>query len=378
MVKRHCAASHRHGNHTHTTLTAVPDAAVSPFVSVAPFAEDFAQGQGGSHRQNTLSASTGSKGRVKSTATASTSTVSKNSKSSDSGSATSTSDFQLSQSYTGSTFLDGWTFFTGPDPTHGSVQFLDASAAKSAGLAKVTNGNVILAVDHTTNVGSTRKSVRITSTKTFNQGDLLLGDFLHAPVGCSVWPAFWTVGSNWPDNGEIDILEGVNLQTTNQMTLHTSSGCTLGQPMQATGKVVGTNCDASVNGNAGCGVSDPRTSSYGKGFNSGNGGVFATLWDNTGIKIWFFPRTSIPSDITSGSPDPRGWNEPVAFWDTKGCDTNSHFGPQNIVFDITLNGDWAGAVLSQDGCSGSVSQGSDFTQAYFEIQYVKVFTGPKS
>jgi len=52
-------------------------------------------------------------------------------------------------------------------------------------------------------------SVRIMSTKTFHHG-LVIADFDLMPVGCSVWPSFWSVGPRWPNGGEIDIVEGVN------------------------------------------------------------------------------------------------------------------------------------------------------------------------
>ena len=43
------------------------------------------------------------------------------------------------------------------------------------------------------------------------------------PTGCGTWPAFWANGPNWPAGGEIDILEGVNGFTQNQVSLRSSS-----------------------------------------------------------------------------------------------------------------------------------------------------------
>lgn len=51
------------------------------------------------------------------------------------------------------------------------------------------------------------------------------------------------------------------------------------------GKVLGDNCDANLNYNAGCGIKDEDERSYGFGLATVGGGVFATLWDDNGIKI---------------------------------------------------------------------------------------------
>ena len=51
--------------------------------------------------------------------------------------------------------------------------------------------------------------MRISSQKSYNQG-LFIADIYAMPHGCSLWPAWWSVGPNWPNGGEIDILEGAS------------------------------------------------------------------------------------------------------------------------------------------------------------------------
>lgn len=143
----------------------------------------------------------------------------------------------------------------------------------------------------------------------------------------------WMVGPNWPDGGEIDIIEGVNSQTSNDMTLHTNSGCSITNTGNFSGSIATSNCDVDASGqsaNAGCQITSGDSSTYGTGFNSNGGGVYATEWNSDAITIWFFPRGSIPSDISSGSPDPTGWGTPQASF-SGSCDIDSHFQNQQIV-----------------------------------------------
>ncbi|KAJ5921700.1 CAZyme family GH16 [Penicillium verhagenii] len=285
---------------------------------------------------------------------------------------------------TDESFFNKFDFYTSTDPTNGYVNYVDNSTATSDGLVSASGSSVYIGVDHT-NVasGNGRNSVRLTSTNTYNEGLVIL-DLEHMPASvCGTWPAFWMLGSDWPNHGEIDIIEGVNQGTTNQMTLHTSDDCSITNS-GFTGTLDTSNCYVEASGqsaNSGCAIVNSDTSSYGDGFNNADGGVYATEWTDSAINIWFFANSSIPSDITSGSPDPSGWGTPAASF-SGDCDISSHFSNLQIVFDITFCGDWAGDVWSSSGtCSSYASTCDDYVQnnpsafesTYWSINSLKVY-----
>ncbi|OCK80932.1 glycoside hydrolase family 16 protein [Lepidopterella palustris CBS 459.81] len=288
--------------------------------------------------------------------------------------------YVLEDDYT-SNFFDKFDFFTSSDPTNGFVSYVDQSTAQSRGLISTSSG-IYMGVDHTNVTPNGRPSVRLTSKKSYNAGLVIL-DLAHMPAGCGTWPAFWMVGPNWPNSGEIDIIEGVNEQTTNAMTLHTGAGCSITNTGGFSGSITTSNCDVNAAGqftNAGCQIMESATNSFGAGFNSNNGGVYATMWTSSAISIYFFPRGSIPSDITSGSPDPSGWGTPAAVF-MGSCDIANTFKNQQIVFDTTFCGDWAGNVWTSGSCASKAAtcnafvenNPSAFANAYWSINSLKVY-----
>lgn len=187
-----------------------------------------------------------------------------------------------------------------------------------------------------------RNSVRVTSKNTYDSG-LFIFDVYHTPHGCGTWPALWlTDVDNWPSNGEIDVMEAVNLADAgNQMTLHTADDCKMDRKREQTGTATYENCYAYANDEAGCGVTG-NDSTYGETYNDQGGGIMALEWRSAGIRVWNFLRASVPADITSGSPDPSGWGEATADFPNTDCDIDSHFANQTIVINISLCGTWAG------------------------------------
>jgi hypothetical protein len=192
----------------------------------------------------------------------------------------------------------------------------------------------------------------------------------------------WLFGPNWPASGEIDVIEGVNLAGNNAITLHTSSGCSMNIAGSQSGTTLSdSNCN-SGNGNNGCSASTSTPNAYGDSFNNNGGGVYAMQWESSGIYVWFFPRNNIPADIKNGVPVTGNWGLPVvAFNGGSGCNVDQHFQNQNIVFDTTFCGDWAGSVFGTGSCAGKGSCESyvaqnpgAFNSAYWTVNSVKVYS----
>ena len=158
--------------------------------------------------------------------------------------------------------------------------------------------------------------------------------------------------------------EGVNLNTQNQVTLHSGAGCTLPQTVDALAHIISTTCESSNGDNSGCAYQQTETNSFGHAFNMMAGGVFAHTLETEGISMWFFNRSAIPDDLAQQTPDPSSWGTPTAFFPNTECDIMSHFLAQNLIFDITICGDWAGAAYASSGCPGTCSDAVANTTNY--------------
>ncbi|KAI4219082.1 MAG: hypothetical protein L6R36_008575 [Xanthoria steineri] len=163
----------------------------------------------------------------------------------------------------------------------------------------------------------------------------------------------WLTGPSWPLNGEIDIVEGVNLQSTNKITLHSDPGCI----------IKGKDCQ----GSQGCSID---AGPYGSG--------------------WGTPTAIFPSS-SSCNTDTYFRNQQIVF-DTTFCGTSK--ADPHRLFSVLLTGTragiWAGKVWASDPqCSSLAPTCQEYVQnnpkafadAYWSINALKVYTsgdGPTS
>ena len=146
-----------------------------------------------------------------------------------------------------------------------------------------------------------------------------------------------------PTDGEIDIIEGVNHQSRNTVSVHAINGCF----------PAGESCLV----NNGCEFNTEDSFIFDDGFNNVDGGVYVIEWTFEHINIWFWPRGRAPSDVTGVNPNPIAWSTPtVSYRQDQGCIMDDHFQNMRLVFDIAFCGDWAGqpAIFDADGqCPGT-------------------------
>ncbi|TRX93114.1 hypothetical protein FHL15_005982 [Xylaria flabelliformis] len=277
--------------------------------------------------------------------------------------------YSLSTHYAGQGLLNSFSFFTGEEPNRGFVDYKGREEAIASNLVSIDEFNrVKLGVDsiNTYSTGDKgRPSVRITSDDAFTHG-LFIADFAHMPI----W-AFNNEknGSLWPVGGEIDIIEGANTAERNLFSAHTLHWNPRGDQLLIKSP-----------------VSDSTT--YGDAFNAVGGGVYAMEWNSQDIKIWHFPRTAIPYDISRAPitiPDPTSWGPPQALFGGSSCDADSYFFNMSLVINTNFCGAYAGNIWGvadrcnelAPTCEEYVARNpSSFINAFWEINYIDVYQKP--
>uniref|UniRef100_A0A914DB93 GH16 domain-containing protein n=1 Tax=Acrobeloides nanus TaxID=290746 RepID=A0A914DB93_9BILA len=299
--------------------------------------------------------------------------------------------YVLTKSYDSSNWLNDDTFSYANSNGDFTV-YVDKNTATSKGLVKTQNGKVYVGMDNTTvlpwNDTSVkgRDAVRLNSISTYNAGLFIL-NLDHMPTGPGVLTEFWMSGPNWPNEGEIDILQGPANKNFNTITLHTDEGCT----MQVSDNIYftgsweiqnnkpGANCWNNAPGQyayAGCGIEAPNNT-FNTGFNQAGGGVFAMEWNREKfIRIWNFVQPNVPADIVQNnpSPNPATWGMPTAYFTIGPNCTADHFQTQTMTLMVDLCPSWGYFPGGACECHNHASFAPyEYSEAYWLINYLKVF-----
>ncbi|GAA5840536.1 hypothetical protein JCM3766R1_000691 [Sporobolomyces carnicolor] len=287
------------------------------------------------------------------------------------------SGYQLTTHAAGQDFFDLFNFES-HSSNGGMANFVDQATAWKEELVGVKDNRAHIRVSPDGS-GSTRDSVRLVSKQRYSEG-LYVWDVERMPQVCGAWPAIWSTGENWPQGGEIDIVEYVSHQSMNSFSVHTGEGCWAGSSGYSGRAMLASqnalNCNADATASQGCGFRTKRNNTAGIGANYNGGGVYVLEWSSAGIKAWMFERDQVPNDLKSQAPNPGSWSTPDMF-----------------VVSTDLCGTWAGgsvwssdnsyagqsegscaATTGFDTCEGYVqSRGWDFKHAYWRIASLSIY-----
>jgi len=269
-----------------------------------------------------------------------------------SGASKGSSPYRLQWAAQGETFFDKFNFLW-EDHNHGSAEYLLEAEAKENGVIEATRNYAIIRPGARSPKYKYKRMTSRMETKPSWKYFLTLIKFSHVPYGCGVWPALFTLAPNapWPNGGELDILEYVNMDVS-KSSFHTGGECKLHpSAVNQYGPMPDRNdadydCVTEYPDKLGCAPN--------KWMKSGTDwahspGVLATQWTESFIKIFYIPEHEIPEDVEAGSPSPdETWDKRWLFSYYPFSGTNCIIEEQKLMIQINFCGDWAGKVWGSD------------------------------
>lgn len=303
------------------------------------------------------------------------------------------SGYKLTTHAAGQDFFDLFDFDS-HSSNGGIANFVDKETAWKEGLLEVKHNKAHIRVSDK-DKGGMRDAVKLVTKQRYSEG-LYVWDVERMPQTCGSWASLWSTGENWPQGGEIDLIEYVSHQSMNSFSVHTGEGCWAGssgytgRAMLATQNAL--NCNADATDSQGCGFRTKRNNTAGMGANFNGGGLYVLEWSSAGIKAWMFERGQIPKDLSSGSPNPSSWTTPDMYISASSCNPSTYFSPQQFVLNTDLCGTWPNGVWNTDNSYAGQSEGScasttgfdtceayvqsrgwDFKHAYWRIASLDIY-----
>ncbi|KAE8262911.1 hypothetical protein A4X03_0g2085 [Tilletia caries] len=208
--------------------------------------------------------------------------------------------YNFIKSYEGKTFFKDMMFFTGND---GSVDYVDHDSAHESGLIGMMDGMALMrAAPHRS---GTHRSVRTSTDISFTEGLIIL-DILHGPRRLQLARGRRDRHHRGRRRHELQ-----QVQHPHDRWLQSRPGPgdhARRQAHRGGGGGGGQNCDAEATSEEGCAISGTQNGDFGVEYNANHGGVPVLDWHHkTGIRIFFFPRGSVPEDIEAGHQSLPAW-----------------------------------------------------------------------